>query len=126
MGAAWGRLGTRRPSTSSPAPSPTPPTAPRSPPATPRPCSAWPEPHRRTSSRSAWRQRLPDMTLQPSGQTVTETLGRLRLIFHPPPPAQLDQIRAAGTDEAGNRLTVQTAADGGNPLRCCLRESVPG
>jgi hypothetical protein len=66
------------------------------------------------------------MTPQPSAQTVTETLSRLRLIFQPIPPAQLDQIRAAGTDEAGNRLTVQTAADGGNPLRCCLRESVPG
>ena len=29
-------------------------------------------------------------------------------------------------DEAGNRLTVQADADGGSPLRCCLRETVPG
>jgi hypothetical protein len=28
-------------------------------------------------------------------------------------------------DEAGNRLTVQVDTEGGNPLRCCLRESVP-
>ena len=38
----------------------------------------------------------------------------------------LAQIRAAGTDEADNPLTVQTDRAGGNPLRCCLRESAPG
>ena len=30
------------------------------------------------------------------------------------------------TDEAGNPLTVQVTADGGSPLRCCLRETRPG
>jgi hypothetical protein len=48
------------------------------------------------------------------------------LVFEPIPPATLDQIRAAGIDEAGNRLTVQTDPAGGNPLRCCLRETAPG
>ena len=49
-----------------------------------------------------------------------------RLIFEPIPPAMLEQIRAAAVDEAGNRLAVQVDPDGGSPLRCCLRESVPG
>lgn len=29
-------------------------------------------------------------------------------------------------DEAGNKLSVRVDAAGGNPLRCCLRESRPG
>jgi hypothetical protein len=49
-----------------------------------------------------------------------------RLIFEPIPPAELQRIRAAGLDEAGNRLTVQVDTGGGSPLRCCLRESAPG
>ena len=53
------------------------------------------------------------------------TLAEGRLVFEPIPPARLQQIRAAGVDEAGNRLTVQVDTEGGNPLRCCLRESVP-
>jgi hypothetical protein len=48
-----------------------------------------------------------------------------RLIFEPIPAAALEQIRAAGADEAGNQVTAQ-AADGGSPLRCCLREAAPG
>jgi len=39
---------------------------------------------------------------------------------------ELDAIRAAGRDEAGNPLGVQVDQDGGAPLRCCLRESRPG
>ena len=46
--------------------------------------------------------------------------------FEPIPAATLDGIRAAGMDEAGNQLTVQTDTGGGSPLRCCLRETVPG
>jgi hypothetical protein len=46
--------------------------------------------------------------------------------FEPIPAATLDGIRAAGVDEAGQPLTVQTDTDGGSPLRCCLRETVPG
>jgi Protein of unknown function (DUF1203) len=48
------------------------------------------------------------------------------LLFEPIPPGELQEIRAAGLDEAGNRLTVQVDTEGGNPLRCCLRESHPG
>jgi hypothetical protein len=59
-------------------------------------------------------------------QIVAGTAADGRLIFEPIPPAKLQQIRAAGVDEAGNRLTVQADAEGGNPLRCCLRESAPG
>src|SRR5581483_1246012 len=42
------------------------------------------------------------------------------------PPAELDGIRAAGRDVAGNgyRPTVDRA--GGSPLRCCLRLTRPG
>jgi hypothetical protein len=50
----------------------------------------------------------------------------LGLTFDPIPPAELDRIRTAGVDEAGNRLTVRADAAGGAPLRCCLRESTPG
>jgi hypothetical protein len=50
----------------------------------------------------------------------------MNFIFEPIPPAELQRIRAAGVDQAGNRLTVQADAAGGNPLRCCLRESAPG
>jgi Protein of unknown function (DUF1203) len=39
---------------------------------------------------------------------------------------ELDAIRAAGRDEAGNPLEVQVDQDGGAPLRCCLRETRPG
>ncbi len=49
-----------------------------------------------------------------------------RLVFEPIPPGSLEEVRAAGVDEAGNLLTMRTDADGGSPLRCCLRESVPG
>ncbi|MGH3406426.1 MAG: DUF1203 domain-containing protein [Streptosporangiaceae bacterium] len=49
-----------------------------------------------------------------------------RLSFEPIPAAQLRQTRTAMTDEAGNLLTVQVTAEGGSPLRCCLRETVPG
>jgi hypothetical protein len=66
------------------------------------------------------------MTNQTSAQNTAGTATEGRLIFEPIPPAELQQIRAAGADEAGNRLTVQVDAAGGNPLRCCLRESAPG
>jgi hypothetical protein len=66
------------------------------------------------------------MTRRPFEQIVTGTAADGRLIFEPIPPATLQQIRAAGVDEAGHRLTAQADTEGGNPLRCCLRESVPG
>ncbi len=48
------------------------------------------------------------------------------LVFEPIPAGELDKIRAAGMDEAGNRLTPQPDPEGGDPLRCCLRETRPG
>ena len=66
------------------------------------------------------------MTKQTSEQLTAATAAESRLVFEPIPPAELQQIRAAGLDEAGNRLTVQADTTGGNPLRCCLRESAPG
>jgi hypothetical protein len=59
-------------------------------------------------------------------QGAAGTAAQDSLIFEPIPSALLQEIRAAGIDEAGNQLTVQTDADGGAPLRCCLRESVAG
>jgi hypothetical protein len=53
-------------------------------------------------------------------------LGSMKLNYVAIPAVELDAIRAAGRDEAGNELAVQADADGGNPLRCCLRETVPG
>lgn len=64
------------------------------------------------------------MTTQHAEQAAALAVARLR--FEPIPAATLDGIRAAGMDEAGNQLTVQTVTDGGSPLRCCLRETVPG
>jgi hypothetical protein len=56
---------------------------------------------------------------------VTDAITRT-LVFEPIPAAELDQIRAAGQDEAGNPLTPQADPEGGDPLRCCLRETRPG
>ncbi|HEX3490426.1 MAG TPA: DUF1203 domain-containing protein [Streptosporangiaceae bacterium] len=49
-----------------------------------------------------------------------------QLIFEPIPATLLRQVRTAMSDEAGNLLTVQADSAGGNPLRCCLRETTPG
>lgn len=57
---------------------------------------------------------------------ATETTITSTLVFEPIPAAELDAIRAAGMDEAGNRLTPQADTGGGSPLRCCLRETRPG
>jgi len=66
------------------------------------------------------------MSNQTSEQITAGTPAEGRLIFEPIPPAELQQIRAAGLDEAGSRLTVRVDTAGGSPLRCCLRESAPG
>ena len=42
------------------------------------------------------------------------------------PAEELDAIRMAGRDEAGNVLEIQVPAEGGAPLRCCLREARAG
>jgi hypothetical protein len=57
---------------------------------------------------------------------MTIAAGTSTLVFEPIPAAELDRIRAAGYDEAGNRLAAQVDAAGGSPLRCCLRETLPG
>jgi hypothetical protein len=36
-------------------------------------------------------------------------------------PNRLDEIRRAGLDDAGNVLPPEREAEGGEPLRCCLR-----
>jgi hypothetical protein len=46
--------------------------------------------------------------------------------YVPIPAGELDAIRTAGRDEAGNELIPQIDADGGSPLRCCLRLAAPG
>jgi Protein of unknown function (DUF1203) len=56
-----------------------------------------------------------------STNSITDTL-----IVEPIPADELRDIRAAGTDEAGNQLIPQAVTEGGNPLRCCLRETRPG
>ena len=66
------------------------------------------------------------MSTQPAEQTGTRPPAGGQFRFEPIPAATLDRIRAAGMDEAGNQLTVQAVTDGGSPLRCCLRETVPG
>lgn len=48
------------------------------------------------------------------------------LVFQAIPPAVLQDLRVEGVDEADNTLAVETDTDGGNPLRCCLRETRPG
>jgi len=66
------------------------------------------------------------MTNHPLEQTATGTPAGGSLVFEAIPQARLQEIRAAGVDEAGNRLTVRAETSGGSPLRCCLRESAPG
>jgi len=48
------------------------------------------------------------------------------LVFEAIPAAELEKIRTAGRDEAGNFLAVQIDTEGGSPLRCCLRRARPG
>ena len=57
---------------------------------------------------------------------MTIATGTSTLVFEPIPAAELDRIRAAGHDEAGNPLAAEVDAAGGSPLRCCLRETRPG
>jgi hypothetical protein len=52
--------------------------------------------------------------------------GTSRLLYQAIPTDELDAIRTAGRDEAGNPLDTHVDQDGGEPLRCCLRESRPG
>src|SRR5580658_11223816 len=58
--------------------------------------------------------------------TQMQTTAAGTLIYQAIPVDELDAIRAARQDEAGNQLTVQVHAEGGAPLRCCLREARAG
>jgi hypothetical protein len=59
--------------------------------------------------------------------TETEVTAEACLLTYEAIPAEeLDAIRAAGRDEAGNPLEVRVHEQGGAPLRCCLREARPG
>jgi hypothetical protein len=42
------------------------------------------------------------------------------------PADRLRAVRERGVDDFGNAFAVRTDAEGGSPLRCCLRESTPG
>jgi hypothetical protein len=57
---------------------------------------------------------------------IHEAAGTSGLLYQAIPPDELDAIRAAGRDEAGNPLEAQVARNYGDPLRCCLRETRPG
>jgi Protein of unknown function (DUF1203) len=57
---------------------------------------------------------------------MTTDIASDHIVFEPIPLRALQEIRAAGQDETGSRLVVQTVEQGGNPLRCCLRETRPG
>lgn len=57
---------------------------------------------------------------------MTTDVAASALIFEPIPSGEREKIRAAGMDEAGNRLVPQADAEVDNPLRCCLRETRPG
>jgi hypothetical protein len=58
------------------------------------------------------------MTAQPSEQIRARTPAKDRFLFEPIPAATLQQIRAAGVDEAGNRPTAQVDSNGGNGYGC--------
>ncbi len=49
----------------------------------------------------------------------------MRFLVTAIPTAELDRIRAGGVDDLGNELRPQRA-DGGEPLRCCLRDATAG
>ena len=45
---------------------------------------------------------------------------------HPVPADVLDQVRARGVDAVSGTPVEHLVADGGEPLRCCLRDAGPG
>jgi len=67
-------------------------------------------------------------TREPAGEIpgTWEPAGGSGLLYQAIPPGELNAIRAAARDEAGNPLQPQVARDGGAPLRCCLREARAG
>jgi Protein of unknown function (DUF1203) len=62
----------------------------------------------------------------PGTREAAGTSGGSGLLYQAIPPGELDAVRAAGRDEAGNMLKAQASRDGGEPLRCCLRTARAG
>ena len=58
--------------------------------------------------------------------TITEAPAGIAFRVHAIPSGTLDEIRLAGHDRFGNELIPIIDADGGSPVRCCLRRSAPG
>src|SRR4051794_11862119 len=54
---------------------------------------------------------------------TTKTAVAFRI--HPLPAEVLERVRADGVDTAGNSVEYLTS-EGGEPLRCCLRDATPG
>ena len=63
------------------------------------------------------------MTQPTDARQATRAAEAPALVYQAIPAAELDAIRAAGRDEAGNLLAVVENA--GSPLRCCLRQARP-
>jgi hypothetical protein len=58
--------------------------------------------------------------------TITKAPTSIAFRVHAIPSSTLAEIRLAGHDRFGNPLRPIVDADGGSPLRCCLRRSTPG
>jgi Protein of unknown function (DUF1203) len=58
--------------------------------------------------------------------TITKALASIAFRVRAIPSSTLAEIRLAGHDRFGNELRPIVDADGGSPLRCCLRPSTPG
>jgi Protein of unknown function (DUF1203) len=58
--------------------------------------------------------------------TITEAPDGIAFRVQAIPSSTLAEIRLAGHDRFGNPLRPIVDADGGSPLRCCLRRSTPG
>jgi hypothetical protein len=58
--------------------------------------------------------------------TPAATTARTAFRVTPIPAGVLDRIRAAGHDDFGHPLVSVTSADGGAPMRCCLRPAAAG
>jgi hypothetical protein len=58
--------------------------------------------------------------------SIIEAPADIAFRVHAIPARTLAEIRLAGHDQFGNELTPIVDADGGSPMRCCLRRSAPG
>jgi len=58
--------------------------------------------------------------------TTTATTGTRTFRVEALSPDRLEAVRYAGTDDGGNPVFPARAAQGGEPLRCCLKIAKPG